>query len=163
MTREDIQFLKAVGIDPCSLGDPLPGSLPPPPPTEAPIPKLAEEDSRWLQDLRVAWEHEPEPDFMPPKTFREYLARYPQSWPPYMNRPARMIGTYTLAYPSRQLSTMPMPWSQALVRPFAYPGAQPHRQRPKYRLGFPENGILSAAPARKQVQFRYSLSVLGVL
>jgi hypothetical protein len=77
MTFGDIDFLKAVGIEPCSLGDPSPGCLPPPPVPEAPIPKLTEEDSRWLQDLRVAWEVEPEPEFMPPKTLHEYFARCP--------------------------------------------------------------------------------------
>jgi hypothetical protein len=77
MTFGDIQFLKAAGIEPSSLQDPFPRPLLPPPHPEAPIPKLAEEDSRWLQDLRVAWEHEPEPEFVPPKTVPEYLARFP--------------------------------------------------------------------------------------
>jgi hypothetical protein len=75
MTLGDIQFLKAMGIDPRSLGDPFPTSLPPPP-TEAPIPKLAEEDSRWLQNLRVIW-NETEHDGIPPKTLREFLTRCP--------------------------------------------------------------------------------------
>ena len=77
MTPGDIEFLKAVGIDPRSLGDPLPSPPPSPPPSEVPILKLAEGDSRWLQDLRVAWEHEPEPEFVPPKTLHEYLTRFP--------------------------------------------------------------------------------------
>jgi hypothetical protein len=77
MTDGDLQFMKDVGIEPSGLDDPFPTSLPPPPPAEAPIPKLTEEDSRWLQDLRVAWEHEPEPEFVPPKTLREYLTRFP--------------------------------------------------------------------------------------
>jgi hypothetical protein len=77
MTFSDTQFLKAIGIDPCSLGAPSPSPHTPPPPAEAPVPKLAEEDSRWLHDLRVAWEHEPEPEFIVPKTLPEYLGRYP--------------------------------------------------------------------------------------
>ena len=77
MTLGDFQFMKEIGIEPSGLDDPFPGSLPPPPPPKLPIPKLAEEDSRWLEDLRVAWEHEVEPDFVPPKTLPEYLARFP--------------------------------------------------------------------------------------
>ena len=77
MTDGDFQFMKEIGIEPSGLDDPFPGPLPPPPPTEAPIPRLTEEDSRWLQDLRVAWEHEPQPGFVPPGTLPEYLARYP--------------------------------------------------------------------------------------
>jgi hypothetical protein len=38
---------------------------------------LAEEDSLWLRNLRVAWEHEPEPDFVPPASLSQYLLRYP--------------------------------------------------------------------------------------
>ena len=77
MTPGDIEFLKAMGIDPRSLGEPLPDSVTPPPPSEVPTLKLAEEDSRWLHDLRVAWEDDPEADFVPPETLPEYLARYP--------------------------------------------------------------------------------------
>lgn len=72
MTFGDIEFLKEVGIDPRSLGS-LPTS---PPPPETPILKLAEEDSRPLREP-VAWEHEPEPEFIVPKTLPEYLARFP--------------------------------------------------------------------------------------
>lgn len=77
MTLGDIQFLKAMGIDPRSLGDPSPSSLPSPPPTEVPIPKLAEEDSRWLLNLGVMWDDEVEPEFVPPRTLGEYLGRFP--------------------------------------------------------------------------------------
>jgi hypothetical protein len=77
MTNGDLQFLKEMRIEPSGLDDPFPGPLPPPPPAEAPIPKLTEEESRWLQDLRVAWENGPEPEFIPPKTLREYLTRFP--------------------------------------------------------------------------------------
>jgi len=77
MTEWDIQFLKKMGIDPCSLGDPSPDPLPSPPTVKASVPKLAEGDSRWLQELRVSWENEPEPYSVPPKTLPEYLSRYP--------------------------------------------------------------------------------------
>jgi hypothetical protein len=77
MTHGDIQFLKEVGIEPCSLGDPSPGSLPPPPPPEATIPKWTEEDEQWLQNLGVMWEQDPEAGFVPPMTLREYLSRFP--------------------------------------------------------------------------------------
>jgi hypothetical protein len=77
MTDGDIQFLKKMGIDPRSLGDPFPNPLPSSPPSEAPIPKLTEEDARWLINLGVTWELETEPEFIPPKTLPEYLVRYP--------------------------------------------------------------------------------------
>lgn len=76
MTDEDFQFMKEMGIEPSSLDDPLPGLLPPPtPPGAWYIPFVTEEDESWLLKLRVLWE--PEPGFVPPKTFGEYLARYP--------------------------------------------------------------------------------------
>jgi hypothetical protein len=77
MTHDDIQFLKVVGIDPSCLGDPLAGPFTPLPPAEPPVPKLPEDDSRWLRNLRVVWEHETEPEFEPPKTLSEYLDRFP--------------------------------------------------------------------------------------
>jgi hypothetical protein len=77
MTDGDIQFLKSAGIEPSGLEDPFPTSLTTPPPAETPTPKLTEEDASWLQNLRVTWEHEPEPEFIPPKTLREYLGRFP--------------------------------------------------------------------------------------
>jgi len=79
MTVGDMQFLREVGIDTRNLGDPSPSPLTPPPPTEAPVPALTAEDARWLQNLRVAWVHEPEPDFIVPKTLWEYLGRFPNS------------------------------------------------------------------------------------
>ncbi len=81
MTHVDTEFLKGVGIDPRSVGDPFPGPLPSPTPSEVPIPKLTEEDARWLRDLRVSWEHEPEPEFIPPKTLQEYLGPLPNRNP----------------------------------------------------------------------------------
>ena len=77
MTDGDFRFLRELGIEPSGLDDPFPRPLPPQLPSEAPIPKLAEQDSRWLRDLRVAWEPEPQPEFVPPKTLPEYLARFP--------------------------------------------------------------------------------------
>jgi len=77
MTDGDFQFMKEIGIEPSGLDDPFPTSLPPPPPAEAPIPKLTEEDARWLLNLGVVWGHEVEPEFGPPKTLREYLGRFP--------------------------------------------------------------------------------------
>jgi len=41
-----------------------------------PIPKLAEEESRWLHNLRVTWD-ETEHDVIPPKTLQEYLTLHP--------------------------------------------------------------------------------------
>jgi hypothetical protein len=76
MTYDDRKFMKEVGIDPRSLGDPFPSPLPSPPPSEAPIPNLTEEDARWLLNFGVMWD-EPEPAFIPPKTLPEYLVRYP--------------------------------------------------------------------------------------
>jgi hypothetical protein len=76
MTLGDIQFLKAVGIVPCDLGCPLPPAQPPTPPAEAPIHHFTENDARWLQNLGVICD-EPEPEFVPPKTLPEYLARFP--------------------------------------------------------------------------------------
>lgn len=55
MTNGDFQFMKEMGIEPCGLDDQFPNSLPPPPPPEAPIPRLTEEDARWLQNLGVLW------------------------------------------------------------------------------------------------------------
>ena len=77
MTYGDGQFLREMGIDPCLLDDPFPRPLPPPLPPESLIPSLTEKDACWILNLGVTWEHEPEPDFMPPKSLWEYLARYP--------------------------------------------------------------------------------------
>lgn len=77
MTPGDIQFLKVAGVEPSILDDLSPSPVPPPPPAEAPTPKLADKDSRWLQELRVSWENGPEPEFIPPKTLPEYLGRFP--------------------------------------------------------------------------------------
>ncbi len=77
MSHSDGQFMKEMGIEPCHLDDPVPRPLPPPLPPGPVIPKLTEKDACWLLNLGVMWEREPEPDFMPPKSLREYLARYP--------------------------------------------------------------------------------------
>ena len=92
MTHDDIQFLKAVGINHCSLGDLLTGPLTPAPVTEAPILKLTGEDARWLQTLRVAWEHEVEPEFVPPTTLREYLVRFSDGVRQAVGEVAREMG-----------------------------------------------------------------------
>jgi hypothetical protein len=76
MTDGDMEFMRKLGIVPCRLGA-SPSFSPQPPPTEVPIPKLTAEDARWLLNLGVVWEHEVEPDFIPPKTLREYLACFP--------------------------------------------------------------------------------------
>jgi hypothetical protein len=77
MTNGDFQFMKEMGIESCTLDDPSPSSLPPPLPTEALIPKLTEKDARWLQNLSVMWEQEPELGFVPPRCLWEYLSGYP--------------------------------------------------------------------------------------
>ncbi len=78
MTHSDSQFLKGMGIEPCSLTGPFPR---PPPPAEPPgawyIPFVMVGEETWLLNLKILWEQEPEPGFVPPKTFKEYLARYP--------------------------------------------------------------------------------------
>jgi len=92
MTDGDREFMKEVGIEACTLYDPFPPSLPPPSPPEAPIPKLTEEDACWLQKLGVMWEHEPEPDFIPPRTLREYLTRYPNGIREAVGQAANELG-----------------------------------------------------------------------
>jgi hypothetical protein len=77
MTHGDRKFMMEVGIEPCTLDDPFPRPLPSPLPPGPLMPRLTEKDACWLLNLGVMWEREPEPDFMPPKSLREYLARYP--------------------------------------------------------------------------------------
>jgi hypothetical protein len=77
MTYGDGQFLRELGIDPCLLDDPFPRPLPPPLPPESLIPSLTEKDACWILNLGITWEHEPELGFVPPKSLREYLVRYP--------------------------------------------------------------------------------------
>jgi len=77
MTYGDRKFMMEVGIEPCTLDDRFPRPLPPPLPPGPVIPSLTEKDACWLLNLGVRWEREPEPDFIPPKSLREYLARYP--------------------------------------------------------------------------------------
>jgi hypothetical protein len=112
MTFGDIQFLKAAGIEPSSLGDPFPTSLPPPMPTETIIPKLAEEDSRWLQNLAVMWEQGPEPGFVPPKTLPEYLARNPTGIRQAVGEVADELG---IALPGSGLDDMAQEITQMFV------------------------------------------------
>jgi hypothetical protein len=77
MTYDDITFLRQLGIDHRSLGDPSPGSLPAQSPAEGPVPALTAEDARWLLNLGVTWEHGVEPEFIPPRCLEEYLSRHP--------------------------------------------------------------------------------------
>ncbi len=77
MTYGDGQFLREMGIEPCLLDDPFPRPLPPRLPPGPLIPSLTEKDARWLLNLGVMWEREPEPDFISPTSLREYLVRYP--------------------------------------------------------------------------------------
>ena len=77
MTHGDRKFMMEVGIEPCTLDDPFPRPLPPRLPPGPLIPSLTEKDARWLLNLGVMWEHEPELGFVPPRSLREYLARYP--------------------------------------------------------------------------------------
>ena len=70
MSYRDRKFMMEVGVEPCTLDDPFPHSLPPPLPPGPPIPSLMEKDACWLLNLGVRWEREPEPDFIPPKSLR---------------------------------------------------------------------------------------------
>jgi hypothetical protein len=72
MTDGDRQFMMEVGMEPCTLYDPFPGSLPPSP--TAVIPSLTEKDACWLGKLKAMWEEDPEPGFVTPKSLWEYLA-----------------------------------------------------------------------------------------
>ncbi|MGA2608710.1 MAG: hypothetical protein ABSH01_14795 [Terriglobia bacterium] len=92
MTRRDEQFLKEMGIECCHLDDPFPSSLPPPPPPGPVIPALLEKDARWLLDLGVLWEEDAEPGFVPPKSLREYLARYPNGMRRAVGEAAKRLG-----------------------------------------------------------------------
>ena len=77
MTDGDRQFMKEAGIEPCDFHDLLPRALTSPPGVGPTILSLTEKDARWLRNLGILWEKEPEPDFVPPRTFKEYLSRYP--------------------------------------------------------------------------------------
>ncbi len=70
--RRDVSSVARTALWPRQ--EPPPSRLPPGPL----IPSLTEKDARWLLNLGVMWEREPEPDFMPPKSLREYLVRYPK-------------------------------------------------------------------------------------
>ena len=103
VTPGDFQFMKEIGIEPSGLDDPFPCPLPPPPPPEATIPKLTEEDPRWLLNLGLMLEHEVKPKFVPPKTLREYLARYPTGIREAVGEVAKELG---LALPDGDLDDM---------------------------------------------------------
>jgi hypothetical protein len=92
MTYGDRKFMMEVGIEPCTLDDPFPHPLPPPLPPGPPIPHLTENDACWLLNLGVMWEREPEPDFIPPKSLGEYLARYPNGIRAATERAAKELG-----------------------------------------------------------------------
>jgi len=92
LTFGDIKFLKEVGIEPRVLDDPFPRPLPPPLPPGPVIPALTKQDARGLLSLGVAWEHEPEPDFIPPRTLREYLTRCPTGIREAMGEAAKELG-----------------------------------------------------------------------
>jgi len=90
MTYGDRKFMMEVGIEPCTLYDPFPGSLPPPPGSV--IPSLAEKDACWLGKLKVMWEEDPEPGFVPPKSVRECLGRYPNGMRRAVGEAAKRLG-----------------------------------------------------------------------
>jgi hypothetical protein len=77
MTYGDRKFMMEVGIEPCTLDDPFPRPLAPRLPPGPVIPSLTEKDACWLLSLGVRWEREPEPDFIPPRSLREYLSGHP--------------------------------------------------------------------------------------
>jgi hypothetical protein len=90
MTSSDRKFLREIGIEPGTLDDPFPHSLPPTPGSV--IPSLTEKDACWLGKLKVMWEEDPEPGFVPPKGLREYLARYPDGMRRAVREAARRLG-----------------------------------------------------------------------
>ena len=53
---------------------------------------LTEKDACWLGKLKVMWEEDPDPGFVPPKSFREYLARYPDGMREAVEVVARRLG-----------------------------------------------------------------------
>ena len=61
MTDADKKFMGQVGIEPFTLCDPFPASLPRPLPPRRVIPTLMEKDARWLHNLGIVWEQDPEP------------------------------------------------------------------------------------------------------
>jgi len=92
MTDGDRQFMKEAGIEPCDLHGLL-SHAPTPPPCPGPaIPSLTDKDARWLQNLGILWEQEPEPGFVPPRTFKEYLSRYPDGIREAVEEVARELG-----------------------------------------------------------------------
>ena len=92
MTDGDRQFMKGAGIEPCDFHGLLPHALTPPPRSGLAILSLTEKDARWLRNLGILWEQEPEPDFVPPRTFKEYLNRYPNGIREAVEGVARELG-----------------------------------------------------------------------
>jgi hypothetical protein len=58
MTQSDIQFFRAIGIEPCDLDDRIPISHPSPLPPEVLVPFLTEKDTHWLGKLKVIWKED---------------------------------------------------------------------------------------------------------
>jgi hypothetical protein len=91
MTKRDIEFLRAIGVEPCLLDGPFPSSLPPPLPSGPLISSLTEKDALWLLSFGVMWEQESEPGFTTPRNLREYLARYPNGIREAVKRAAKEL------------------------------------------------------------------------
>ena len=155
MTFGDMQFLKKMGIDPPSLDDPLPSSLPPPPPPEATIPKLTEEDARWLKDLRVAWGHEVEPEFVVPKTLREYLALFPTGIREAVEAVAEELGLRltdgSLENLTHEIKEMFIGfdeegWEDVIAMYEAFPPIRPREDRSEHFQSYVEMRVRAALP-----------------
>jgi hypothetical protein len=56
------------------------------------IPYLTQKDACWLGKLKVMWEEDPEPGFVPPKSVREYLTSYPNGMREAVEAAARRLG-----------------------------------------------------------------------
>jgi len=160
MTCGDIEFLKAIGIDPCCLDDPSPDPLTSPPPAEAPVPKLAEEDSHWLHDLRVAWEQEPEPEFIVPKTLPEYLGRYPTGIREAVGVVAKELG---LAMPDGGLDEVAQEVSQMFLDFLALDLEDVVAMFPFDKFFHRRDGEHNSAAFHRYVRFRVKAAVQVVL
>lgn len=160
MTSGDFQFMKEIGIEPSGSDDPSPIPLPPLPPPEAPIPKLTEEDARWLQDLTVAWEQDPEPGFIPPKTLREYLVRFPQGVREAVGEVAKELG---VALPDGSLDDLAQEITQMFLDFVAADLEDVVAMFPfdkSFRPGAGENG---SAKFQRYVRFRVKAAVQALL
>ena len=56
------------------------------------IPSLTEKDACWLGKLKVVWEEDPEPGFVPSKSVREFLGRYPNGMRRAVGEAAKRLG-----------------------------------------------------------------------